>query len=92
MMVKCMKDRYHVRSYLYISSPSSSYIQVFKHVLFNMHLEFMLKESSLSSRWNTDDMDAYEHNNNYIKELGMTMGQSWGGLKKSCSDTGASCE
>jgi hypothetical protein len=38
----------------------------------------MLKESSLSSRWITEDMDAYERNNIYIAELGCTMGQAWG--------------
>jgi hypothetical protein len=43
----------------------------------------MLNESSLSSRWNTEDMDAYERNNIYIAELGCTMGQAWGALKKS---------
>lgn len=43
----------------------------------------MLKESSLSSRWNTEDMDAYERNNIYIADLGCTMGQAWGALKKS---------
>jgi len=55
-------------------------VQVFKHVLFNIHLEFMLKESSLSSRWNTEDMapPTYERNNIYIAELGCTMGQAWG--------------
>ena len=43
----------------------------------------MLRKSSLSSRWNTEDMDAYERNNIYITELGCTMGQAWGALKKS---------
>lgn len=62
-------------SYLYISTDFILAVQVFKHVLYNIHLEFMLKESSLSSRCNTDDMDVYERNNNYIKELGMTMEQ-----------------
>ena len=42
-------------------------------VLFNTHAEFMLKESSLSSRWNTEGMDVYERNNIYIAELGYTM-------------------
>ena len=28
-------------------------------------------------------MDAYERNNIYIAELGCTMGQAWGALKKS---------
>ena len=41
----------------------------------------MLKESSPSSRWNTEDMDAYERNNIYIAELGCTLGQAWGALK-----------
>jgi hypothetical protein len=43
----------------------------------------MSNESSLSSRWNTEDMDAYERNNSYIAELDCTMGQAWGVLKKS---------
>ena len=30
-----------------------------------------------------EDMDAYERNNIYIAELGCTMGQAWGALKKS---------
>ena len=47
-------------------------------VLFNIHLEFMLKESSLSSRCNAEDMDTYERNNIYIAELGCRMGQAWG--------------
>jgi len=38
----------------------------------------MLKPSSCSGRYDTENMDAYERNNIYIKELGMTMGQSWG--------------
>jgi hypothetical protein len=46
----------------------------------------MLKESSLSSRCNTEDMDAYERNI-YIAELGCTMGQAWGALKKSWKTT-----
>jgi hypothetical protein len=43
----------------------------------------MLKDSSISSRWNTGDMDAHERNNIYIKDLGMTMGSAWESLKKS---------
>jgi hypothetical protein len=43
----------------------------------------MLKDSSISTRWNTEDMDAHERNNIYIKELGMTMGSAWGALRKS---------
>jgi hypothetical protein len=43
----------------------------------------MLKESSLSSRWETENMDARERNSIFIKELGMTMGSAWGALKKS---------
>ena len=42
-------------------------------VLFNTHAEFRSKESSLSSRWNTEGMDVYERNNIYIAELGYTM-------------------
>jgi hypothetical protein len=48
---------------LFICRLSSKYLQVFKHDLFRIYLESMLKESSLSSRWNTEDMDAYERNN-----------------------------
>jgi hypothetical protein len=43
----------------------------------------MLKQSSMSEKFETDSMDAYERNNVYIPELAMTMGQSWGALKKS---------
>ena len=43
----------------------------------------MLKDSSISSRCNTADMDAHEHNSIYIKDLGWTMDQAWGSLKKS---------
>jgi len=42
----------------------------------------VLNESSLSSRWNTEDMDTYVPNNIYIAELGYTMGQAWIALKK----------
>lgn len=52
-------------------------------VLFNIQLEFVLNESSLSPRWNTEDMDTYVPNNIYIAELGYTMGQAWIALKKS---------
>jgi len=43
----------------------------------------MLKPSSCSSRFNTENMGAHERNNLHIKELGMSMGQAWGALKKS---------
>jgi len=43
----------------------------------------MLKVSSISSRWNTADMDAHERNSVYINELGCTMDKAWGSLKKS---------
>ena len=49
------------------------YVQVFKHVLFK-YLEFILKESSLSSRFNTEDMEGYEGND----AEDCTMGQGWG--------------
>jgi hypothetical protein len=43
----------------------------------------MLKESSCSTKYNTEDMDSEERNNIRIPELGCTMGQAWGSLKKS---------
>ncbi|MGA9155045.1 MAG: hypothetical protein WBZ36_31055 [Candidatus Nitrosopolaris sp.] len=43
----------------------------------------VLSESSMSERWDTADMDSTERNSIYIKELGMTMRQAWGALKKS---------
>lgn len=43
----------------------------------------MLKESSTSHRFETENMDAIERNNIFIPELDMTMGSAWGSLKKS---------
>jgi hypothetical protein len=68
---------------LFIDSLSSTCVQVFKHLLFNIHVQFVLKESSLSSRRNTKAMDAYERNNIYIAELGCRMDQGWESVKKS---------
>jgi hypothetical protein len=42
----------------------------------------VLKESSLSSRWDTDSMDAAERNMIYVPEFGCTLGQCWGSLRK----------
>jgi hypothetical protein len=45
----------------------------------------LLKDSSISNRFDGQDMEAHERNSIYVKEIGMTYGQGWSALKKSWS-------
>jgi hypothetical protein len=48
-----------------------------------VYYTMMLKDSSISNRFNVQDMDAAERNSIYVPELAMEYGAGWSSLKKS---------